>query len=61
MAKDDEKMLRTKNKNMVICSVKTVADGNVDLIVRNGKKEDSISINEFLTLIYGRPVAVMIV
>ena len=61
MVKNDEKMVRTKNKNMVICSAKTISDGNVNLIVRNGKKEDSISINEFLTLIYGRPVAVMIV
>lgn len=54
MIKPGEKPIRTKKKNMLLCTVKRNEAGSIDLISRIGNKEDSMSIEEFLAEIYGK-------
>ena len=60
MVRENEVEVRTEGKNMLFCTAINDEDGNIELICRRGKKEDSISINSLLSQIYGRNVAVML-
>lgn len=59
MVRENEIEVRTEEKNMLFCTAIKKEDGNVELISRNGKKEDHISVNSLLSQAYGRNVAVM--
>lgn len=59
MVRSNENEIRTDEKNMLVCTAVKDSSGNVELICRNGKKEDHISVNSLLTQAYGRSVAVM--
>ena len=48
--------VRTDEKDMLICTAMVKEDGQVELISRSGKKEDRISIDRFLSKIYGHKV-----
>lgn len=45
---------------MLFCTAVKAPDGNVELISRNGKKEDHISVNSLLSQAYGKNVVVSI-
>ncbi len=57
----DETPVRTDQLDMLLCTAKMGSDGQMKLITRNGKKEDTMSVDRFLTKVYGRPVAVMFI
>ncbi len=59
MVRENEVEIRTEEKNMLFCTAVKLPDGNVELISRNGKKEDHISVNSLLSQAYGRNVAIM--
>lgn len=61
MIKENERPIRTDNKDMLMCTVEDKPDGQKDIVVRNGRKEDRMSLAEFLTKVYGRPVVIMFV
>lgn len=54
----DEIELRTKEKNMLFCTYAVCADGTILLRTRNGKKEDTITLNELLLNVYGCSVII---
>lgn len=58
MIEADEFELRTKEKNMLFCTYKRSADGTILLRTRNGKKEDDITLKEFLIGVYGCSVVI---
>ena len=60
MVRENEIEIRTKEKNMLICTAKIAEDGHIDLIKRNGKKEDHFTVDYFLSQIFGRSVVVTI-
>ena len=47
-----EKEIRTPLKNMVVCTVITDDMGNKTIHKKSGKKEDDISLNQFLQQVY---------
>ena len=53
MIGENEIEVRTDEKDMLICTVEIKEDGQVEVISRSGKKEDRISIDRFLSKIYG--------
>lgn len=57
---DDEKEVRTPEMKMLSCTYKKLDNGSVQLIFRNGKKEDRMLIGDFLYQIYGHKVMVVI-
>lgn len=59
MVYENERQVRTDEKNMLVCTVAEDAGGQLSIIKRDGKKEDSMSVGSFLTQVYGRPVAIM--
>ena len=61
MIKENERPIRTDNKDMLMCTVEDKPDGQKDIVVINGKKEDRMSPATFLTKVYGRPVVIMFV
>ena len=56
MIKDNEIEVRTDEKNILICTAEIKEDGHVELISRRGEKEDRISIDRFLSKIFGHIV-----
>ena len=56
MIGEKEIEVRTDEKDMLICTAMVKEDGQVELIRRSGKKEDRISIDRFLSKIYGHRV-----
>ena len=56
MIGEKEIEVRTDEKDMLICTALVKEDGQVELISRSGKKEDRISIDRFLSKIYGHKV-----
>lgn len=56
MIGEKEIEVRTDEKDMLICTAMIKEDGQVELISRSGKKEDRISIDRFLSKIYGHKV-----
>lgn len=56
MIGEKEIEVRTDEKDMLICTAMVKEDGQVELISRSGKKEDRISIDRFLSKIYGHRV-----
>ena len=56
MIGEKEIEVRTDEKDMLICTAMVKEDGQVELIRRSGKKEDRISIDRFLSKIYGHKV-----
>ena len=56
MIGEKEIEVRTDEKDMLICTAMIKKDGQVELISRSGKKEDRISIDRFLSKIYGHRV-----
>ncbi len=56
MIGEKEIEVRTDEKDMLICTAMVKEDGQVELISRSGKKEDRISIDRFLSKIYGHKV-----
>lgn len=56
MIKDNEIEVRTDEKDMLICTAEIKDDGQVELISRRGEKEDRISIDRFLSKIFGHNV-----
>lgn len=56
MIGEKEIEVRTDEKDMLICTAMIREDGQVELISRSGKKEDRISIDRFLSKIYGHKV-----
>ena len=56
MIGEKEIEVRTDEKDMLICTAMIREDGQVELISRSGKKEDRISIDRFLSKIYGHRV-----
>lgn len=61
MVKDGEIQVRTDAKNMLVCTAKKADDGQINIIKRDGKKEDTMTVASFLTQVYGRPVAIMFI
>lgn len=61
MINEDEKQIRTDEKQMLMCTVATQDNGDIKLIKRDGRKEDTMSVASFLSQVYGRPVAIMFV
>ena len=60
MVRENEIEIRTDKKLMLFCTAVKAPDGNVELISRNGKKEDHISVNSLLSQAYGKNVVVSI-
>ena len=56
MIGEKEIEVRTDEKDMLICTAMIKEDGQVELIRRSGKKEDRISIDRFLSKIYGHMI-----
>ena len=56
MIGEKEIEVRTDEKDMLICTAMVKEDGQVELIRRSGKKEDRISIDRFLSKIYGHKI-----
>ena len=56
MIGEKEIEVRTDEKDMLICTAMIKEDGQVELISRSGKKEDRISIDRFLSKIYGHKI-----
>ena len=56
MIGEKEIEVRTDEKDMLICTAMIREDGQVELISRSGKKEDRISIDRFLSKIYGHKI-----
>ena len=56
MIGEKEIEVRTDEKDMLICTAMIKEDGQVELISRSGKKEDRISIDRFLSKIYGHTI-----
>ena len=56
MIGEKEIEVRTDEKDMLICTAMVKEDGQVELISLSGKKEDRISIDRFLSKIYGHKV-----
>lgn len=56
MIGEKEIEVRTDEKDMLICTAMIKEDGQVELIRRSGKKEDRISIDRFLSKIYGHKI-----
>lgn len=61
MIKENERPIRTDNKDMLLCTIEDKPNGQKDIVVRNGKKEDRMSPATFLAKVYGRPVAIMFI
>ncbi len=58
--KVNEKEIRTKDKDMLVCTAYEKEKGDYYLIKRFKKKEDEISVGEFLQEIYGKPVTILV-
>ena len=56
MIGEKEIEVRTDEKDMLICTAMIKKDGQVELISRSGKKEDSISIDRILSKIYDHKI-----
>lgn len=54
MVRENEIEIRTKEKNMLICTAEVAEDGHIDIIKRDGKKEDRITVEGFLSQIFGK-------
>jgi hypothetical protein len=54
-------MINEDEKQMLMCTVATQDNGDIKLIKRDGRKEDTMSVASFLSQVYGRPVAIMFV
>lgn len=59
MISENEIEVRTDDKDMLLCTAVRQDNGQVKLIVRRKEKEDTMPLNDFLTKIYGKSVAVM--
>lgn len=53
MKRDNEKEIRTELKKMLICTAIKNETGDYELIKRDGPKEDRISVDSFLTQVFG--------
>ena len=57
-----EKEIRTDLKGMLFCKAFIDEEtGDCELVTRDGKKQDTISLGLFLTKIYGKPVMVTVI
>ena len=54
-----EREVRTDVKGMLVCKAVPTDDWNYDLVKKDGKREDSISVSSFLTQVYGKPVTII--
>ena len=59
MIQDNEIQVRTDEKKMLVCTAVQNENGDVEIIKREGKKEDRMTVCSFLSQIYGRPVTVL--
>lgn len=59
MIGNNEIEVRTDERDILICTAEIKENGQVDIIGRKGKKEDRISVDRFLSKIYGRSVMVI--
>lgn len=59
MVKNNEIVVRTEEKKMLFCTAVRKPDGDVELISRNGAKEDHLSVGSLLSQVYGRNVVIM--
>lgn len=48
MTRQEDIEVRTDDKNILICKVRTDSDGRIYLLCHHGKKEDQISLERFL-------------
>ena len=48
MIRQEDIEVRTDDKNILICKVRTDSDGRIYLLCHHGKKEDQISLERFL-------------
>ena len=48
MIRQEDIEVRTDDKNILICKVRTDQDGRIYLLCQHGKKEDQISLERFL-------------
>lgn len=55
-----EKEIRTDTKGMLLCKAVQKENGDYDLIKKDGRKEDSLSVNSFLSQVFGKPVTILI-
>ena len=58
MARENEIEIRTEEKRMLICTAKVAKDGHIDIITRAVKKEDRITVERFLSQLFGRNVMI---
>ena len=58
MVRENEIEIRTEEKRMLICTAKIADDGHIDIIKRDGKKEDHITVDRFLSQLFGRSVMI---
>jgi hypothetical protein len=60
MVCENEKQIRTDSKKMLVCTAVKKESGDVEIVKRDGKKEDTMSVGSFLSQVYGRPVTIML-
>lgn len=60
MIKNNEIEIRTDKKKMLVCTSVQTESGEVEIIKRDGKKEDRMSLCSFLSQIFGRPVTIFV-
>ena len=60
MSEAIEKEIRTDEKGMLMCKAVLNDKGEYNLVKREGKKEDTMSVSSFLTQVYGKPVTIMV-
>ena len=58
MPEETVKEIRTDTKGMLMCKAVQTETGEYELIKRDGKKEDKMSVSSFLTQVYGKPVMI---
>ena len=59
MVLENERQIRTDTKSMLVCTAIETESGEFEIIKRDGKKEDHMSICSFLSQVYGKPVTVL--
>lgn len=57
-AEEGVREIRTSKRQLLICKTQEV-NGEMLLLIRNGKKEDTITIQDFLRQIFHKPVTLV--